>query len=382
MTFAAICVLISIGWFVRTFRYEGWDFRNNLWAPAYLLVHGESPYRISILFDGGNAVWFPQVVGMFFPLGLLSQHQAANLWLIINVLMTMGLATFLMWRAKEGKPTPLVYGVALLGVFLFPPTIAHLVLGQVDLLLIAAILASAYMIERHHAVAAAFCLAFALTKPQLCFLVIPSALLSPILKGKWKEGLRLAGLMGVFVLALSIPLWVAEPSWIDDFVLNLRSNPDWLQPALFTQLQLRFGIQGFILWILVASSCLVLSIVLWTRLVPHRAVLWTMALTTIAAPYLWSWDFTLLLPVFVDTAMRITRTRAGLVLSSTWIATLFLSVWSRRFDNGDNRLWWLPFLMLLGLVWCLKLEPKVKREDASPMRRMWPTAGSTRRGKG
>jgi hypothetical protein len=368
VTFAAICVLISIGWFVRTFRYEGWDFRNNLWAPAYLLVHGESPYRISILFDSGNAVWFPQVIGVFFPLGWLSQHQAANLWLLINVLTTIGVTTFLVWQAKEGKPTPLVYGVALLGVFLFPPTIAHLVLGQVDLLLIAAILAGTYMIEKHDAVAAAFCLAFALTKPQLCFLVIPSALISPILKGKWKEGLQIAGLTGVFVLALTIPLWVAGSSWIDDFVWNLRSNPNWLQPALLTQLQLRFGLQGFILWILVASSCLALSIVLWTRLVPHRAVLWTMALTTIAAPYLWSWDFTLLLPVFVDTAMRLSRTRAGLVLFSSWVATLFFSVWSRRFDNGDNRLWWLPLMMLLGLVWSFALEHKPKLEAAPSIR--------------
>jgi hypothetical protein len=118
VTFTIILALMLAGWFIYTSRSTGWDFRNNLWAPAYLLIHGKSPYRISVLFDNSNAVWFPQIIGLFFPLGLLSEHQASNLWLIINVLTAICLTTFLLWQFKQIRPTSRIYGFVLLGVFL------------------------------------------------------------------------------------------------------------------------------------------------------------------------------------------------------------------------------------------------------------------------
>jgi hypothetical protein len=222
------------------------------------------------------------------------------------------------------------------------------------------------MIEKHNLLATAFGFAIALTKPQTCFLVVPSAFISVVLKGKWKHSLEVAALTGAFVFALTIPLWVVDSNWVNDFICNLRSNHDWLQPALLSQLQVRFGRQGLVLWFLVAISCLVLSTVLWIKLVPHRAVLWSMALTTVAAPYMWSWDFTLLLPLFVDTAGRLTKVHARLVLFLAWIATFLFSIWSRQFDKGDNRLWWLPFVMLLGLAVSLRLECKENSKCTPP----------------
>jgi len=365
--FAIILALTLAGWFICTYKFTSWDFRNNLWAPAYLLIHGKSPYRISVLFDNSNAVWFPQIIGALFPLGLLSQYQASNLWLLINVFAAMCLVIFLMRQPEQKKPTFLIYGFVLLGVFLFPPSVTLFTLGQVDFLLIATILTGTYMIEKHNTFIAALCFAIALTKPQICFLVIPSTFIALILARRWKYSLEIAALIGMFMFALTIPLWVVDSNWVKDFIWNLRSNPDWLQPALLTQLVIRFAHYGFILWLLVAIFCLALSTVLWIKLVPHQAVLWSMALTTIAAPYLWSWDFTLLLPLFVYTAARLTKIYARLVLFSTWVAIFFFSIWSRQFDKGDNRLWWLPLLMLLGLALSLILEYKNAIHPTPPL---------------
>jgi len=155
---------------------------------------------------------------------------------------------------------------------------------------------------------------------------------------------------------MTIPLWIFYVDWLKDFILNLRNLPNWWQPTLLYQLRTLFGDLGYILWSLVATACLVGCIVLWNKLPPHRAVLWSLALTTLAGPYLWSWDFTLLLPLLIDTSARLTNSYARFILFISWIASLFFSIWSYKFDDGDNRLWWLPLLMLLGLGISLFIE--------------------------
>lgn len=214
MAFAIILALTLAGWFIYTYKFTSWDFRNNLWAPAYLLIHGKSPYHISVLFDNSNAIWFPQIIGALFPLGLLSQYQASNLWLIINVFTVMCLAIFLMRRPEQKKTTFLIYGFVFFGVFLFPPSVTLFTLGQVDFLLIAAILTGTYMIEKHNTVVAALCFVIALTKPQICFLVIPSTFLALMLTGRWKYSLKIAAWIVIFMYALTIPLWVADSNWV------------------------------------------------------------------------------------------------------------------------------------------------------------------------
>jgi len=104
-----------------------WDFRNNLWAPSYLMIHGQSPYNIDLLFSNSNAVWMPMIIGIFFPLGLMPLQQASNLWLVINFLALL----FLIWISSSLRlPSRHFLFIAAITVFLFPPVITHLHLGQ------------------------------------------------------------------------------------------------------------------------------------------------------------------------------------------------------------------------------------------------------------
>ena len=353
---SAISTLILVCWFIVASKFVSWDFRNNLWAPAYLLIHRQSPYNISGLFSECTAVWFPQIIGVFFPLGLLSQNQASNLWLIINLLTITGLTYVLINQVKQKQANSLIFGIVLLGVLFYPATIVHLILGQVDFLLIAAMLIGVYGIEKHNAPLAALCFALALSKPQICLLVIPGAFIYCILNGKWKFSFLLVLLTGAFVIAMTIPLWVFDSGWVKDFISNVRSLPTWSQPTLLSQIKAHFGRQGYVMWFFVAIPCLVASTVLWNKYTPHLAALWSLGLTTIASPYLWSWDFTLLIPLFIYSAVRLTKVYTRLILFSCWAASIFLSIWSHQYDDGDNRLWWMPLLMLLGLGICILLE--------------------------
>jgi hypothetical protein len=55
------------------------DFYNELWGPAHLLVRGESPYDTSSLNADLPAVWPPMAIGVFAPLGWLSEKTASRL---------------------------------------------------------------------------------------------------------------------------------------------------------------------------------------------------------------------------------------------------------------------------------------------------------------
>jgi hypothetical protein len=360
---AIICALLLGYWYTEVLHFASGDFRNNLWAPAYLLLHGESPYHIQVLFSTNTAVWFPQIISLLFPLGLLSQKLASYLWMVLNLLAVFSITFHLTGKANRDGLKPLPTGFILIGVLFFPATLTHLSLGQIDFLLMAVLLAGAFTLEKGKTPATAICFALALTKPQICFLIIPCVFISLIIRRKWTHSLKLSLFTTVFALVMALPLWILYPGWSKDFILNLSGLPKWNQPSLLTQSQALLGGGGIIFWFLLAAACLAAGTYMWTRLPAQRAILWTLALTTIAAPYLWSWDFTLLLPLFIDTAARLTKGATRVVLISTWAAGFILSIWSYRFDTGDNRLWWLPLLMFLGLGICLFLERRGNQNE-------------------
>ena len=128
LTFLAFTSLILIGLFIIYFRYEpGWDFRNNLWAPSFLLVNGQSPYNLTVLYEMGSAVWMPVAVGIFWPLGYLPLQQASNLWWIFTLI---GLTSIVWLSSGYQRPPKHLFIITLILAFLFPSTISHFSLGQ------------------------------------------------------------------------------------------------------------------------------------------------------------------------------------------------------------------------------------------------------------
>ena len=87
-------ILLAAGvgaiWYLSTLQLIGGDLYNNLWGPARLLVHGQSPYDTGALLQPPGvswlpAVWLPMATGLLFPLGWLTVYQASQLWLIGSV---------------------------------------------------------------------------------------------------------------------------------------------------------------------------------------------------------------------------------------------------------------------------------------------------------
>lgn len=356
----SVIAFAIIFFFLYTTKLVSWDFRNNLWAPTYLIWHGESAYNINALFVDSNSIWFPQIIGLFFPLGLLSQYQAATIWLILNIVLILFIIWYSFRLGGSDKPNPLHIGVLILIVFLFPSTIRHLILGQVGILLTASIIIGTHAIERHQFTLGGFMFAIALVKPQQCILILPSVIVYLLLKRRvLQDTMKLIGATCFFSVLLTVPLWFSSSNWITDLLSNLQRNPIWAQPNLFSLLFNKFGIFGLIIWFILYLVILIISLQIWLKNKPTIAVLWSLALTTFISPYLWSWDFVLLLPLLVNTAIKLSNVISRLILFIFYVTSFVLSVITLQIaDATDVVLWWLPFTLMVGIIVSLIIDQR------------------------
>jgi hypothetical protein len=331
-------------WFVFTREFPTWDFRNELWAPAYLLVRGASPYNIQVLFPDGLAVWLPPAIGLFAPLGWLSLADAVRIWLCLSV---AAMAATVWLAAGSARPHPAGYVLSLTLALLFPATVAHLMLGQFSILATLLLLLAAYALGKGRSAVAGFCVALSLTKPQLAALALPGLLIGAYRQGGPRAVPGLLGWIAVWLLVLSAPLWLVYPAWPADFLLSVGRNQAWAHPSLAVLLPVHFGALGLALWLALAASSFAANAWLWARYPPARAVVWSLALTPLVVPYVWSWDFVLLAPLLVRTGFELHSRRARAVLLAGYLACYALLLWLQLAVTPDEFVrWWVPGFLL------------------------------------
>lgn len=362
---SGLAALVLVIYFSISAQFVSWDFSNNLWAPAYLITHGESAYNINLIFADSNSIWFPQIIGLFFFLGFLPQHLATNVWLILNIALLLALILYFLRQSSNNQKTPLYFGILALSVFLFPPTIRHLILGQVDILLIAALIAGVYSIEKKQLMLGGFLFALALVKPQHCIVVLPSVFIYLLFARRaWQDILKLFLATLFFVIFQTLPLWFGSLNWFVDFLLNLHRNPGWIQPNIFSMLYNRFGAIGFAFWMVIYVTIIVINFRIWLKNKPEKGVLWGLASTAIISPYLWSWDFVLLLPLFVDTAIRLENLPSKIILAAFYAICFFGSIFSLQGGAAsDEVLWWLPFVLIIGIVSSISVDKMLRQKE-------------------
>ena len=336
-------------WFVFTQKIVGWDFRNNLWGPAHLLTRGESPYDIKLLFDGSNSVWMPPIIGAFFPLGWLSKEIASNLWFMFNVILfvtTIGLSI-----PKRESPYPPGWLVAgLIALLLFPSLLSHLFLGQISIFTTCVLLIASHLtIQKKRFWLVGLLVVLSLAKPQLTPFV-----LSGIVIYLWDDKpalIRFIRASLLWAIMLTIPLWLAYPNWLEGFMSALQSNPVWAQPSSLTILRAVFNDFGFIVWGVLCGAGLILNLWLWRKYPPQIAVLWSLALTVILTPYVWSWDFVLLIPLLTWSYFSAEKRTAKLAWLAGYIMCwLFFFHIRTTTDNNDVHFWWYGWAMIAVIL--------------------------------
>jgi hypothetical protein len=342
----------------------GWDFRNNLWGPSHLLLTGRSPYRIDQLFDGSNSVWLPQVIGALFPIGALPLPGAIKLWAVI----TVGCLFALVGLSQQRRPSPLVLGGSVLAVMLFPPTVSHLILGQYSILTVFLCLLISRGLPTQRILWLGLGIALTLVKPQLMVLALPGLCVGMLRAHDEKNkthswltrvmpSIKLIFTAVGWCVLLTIPLWVAAPNWIEGLQWAFARNKTWVHPSTLEILRQWAGGAGTLLWVVLTGLAVVGTVWLWWRLPPPQAMPWTLALTLLVTPYVWSWDFVLLLPLLVQTLFR-SRTLWGRSVWFIGYGAIWWSITTSRLNAGtdfmvdDSVFWWIPaaVMLLVGIV--------------------------------
>jgi len=377
---AAVAVVATAGavGLMLKLDYLAWDFRNNLWGPAHLLIHGQSPYRIEALFDNSNAIWFPPAIGLFFPLAWLDLRWATNLWFLGNLLLGL---TILWWSRREESAPLSLSAVILLALIVFPPVLAHFILGQFGLLATFLLLTAAHFVARRRFLAAGLLLAVTLAKPQLAVLVAPGLAVACVRQGGKRGLLVYLGATILGTALLTVPLWLGYPAWMPDFLQALGRNSIWLQPTLFTMFRLAWGPVAQIVPVLFSLGLLVLTIWLWRRYPPVEAMPWTLGLTILATPYVWTWDLVLLLPLVFRSLFRqrswVARATWGFGYALCWSVMTWIRL---RTNNSDHRYFWLPWFIFLLILGGHLVENRFSPAGRQPLLRRTPPAACRPRG--
>lgn len=334
--------------FFREATLSSWDFRNNLYAPARLLVMGESPYAIrALLGDQGtpNAIWMPMVIGAFFPLGYLTEGQATAWWAMVSVVAYLLALVLVM----PPRPQPLKLLFALLAALLFPPWFGHLALGQFSVIAIVLLLLMTVQSKRLGLLG--ILVAVAAAKPQLIMLPIVGFAVY-IFRSEGIVGL-IKWLLYSLMASLLLAIWLVQPGWLSDFINNLRNNALWEHPSLFIWLRLQIGDSALVIWLISAIAIFIFNIQLWWKQAPKEALLWSFAFNAFLVPYVWSWDFVLLIPLFVYTifSAKTALQQAILVIGYAVFWAIFIYLRTQT-SNNDLFYWWVPtfFLVLIGTV--------------------------------
>ena len=334
------------------------DFYNNLWAPAHLLTKGESPYNTASLHPGLPALWMPTAVIFFSFLGFFSFDAAQQIWFLLNI---MGLAALLYLSIPNTRTFPVLLAGAFLAYF-FPPTINHFALGQVSILSALCLFGATKLIKKMPW-GSAFLLSLGMTKPQIGIFILFGIIIHQFQHDDIKALFSYLSKVFITTLALILPLFIVTPNWIPDFITSLQSNTSkWTHPSILSQLRIWTGNWSYFLWGLLLISLLWLIVKMWGTYQLHAALLWTLAITVLITPYVWSWDFVFLLPLFVY-IFSVANWKGRVILligyCIIWGSIAIIQT-SENFHN--SRFWWVP-LALITISAMPYFSPNIKKKE-------------------
>jgi len=366
---AAVALVIAFATLTPSPPVCSWDFRGSLWGPSYMLLHGQTPYSFETPYGPYPGIWMPQLIGAFFFVGWLPCWVAAKIWFLLEL---AGLFLMIWLTAGRKLPPPVLFGLCLLLIFLFPPVYIHFAIGQISIFITVLIMLVVFFSGEGHAQLTLrwwmpLFLAIALAKPQLGVLVYPGLLVGAYHRHGVSAALRLVLLTTGWVALLILPVALMDPGWLQGFLQVTLGNTNvlWDLPTLFVQLRLGLGAPGIWLWALIFLACLGFVLWLWLKRDAQTALLWSLALTPIATPYCSSWDFLLMAPLLLWLLLHLPSrlARAALVLGVLLADSGQIAMrWNTSISDGRN--WWVPPALLLVFLLALVLNKVTEKRSA------------------
>jgi len=330
------------------------------WSGFQLLLQGGDPYNYDQLSQYQKSLGYPNGPGpiyyspiLFFilaPILWLPLSIALGIWGVLNIALILGCVVA---SAKMSNLDLKPIEAATIGV-LFPACVLILYFSQVSALVCFSFLSSVYLLTRARPTLAGIALLPALLKPHLFFLaLIPMALQAGRLNIRFILGL--SGGIATMLLTLH---WL-RPGLIASH-LGADSNAlEWLGHSPISALRLLVGLEHsspLILAPAAVAAVVVLICALYKRIELTRDVPLLLCLSALLTPYIWIFDFIILLPA----VLRIYSTgRLGkqllLLLAAAW--------WSYGVFFGFT---WRSFIFSVAITLLLLLLPRMTTQEVSP----------------
>ena len=319
----AICLALASAaafYIVAHTHMENQDF-FSFWAAGKLVLAGLDPYSEmdwlrahqlagSTWLENPTFVYPLPVALLFVPLALLPLPSAATVWLVISQMLILG-AVVLTTAALDWRRARRFLPFLILGVCFFRPTIVTIANGQLSSLPLFATAAASYFWARGRWFWAGALIALIALKPTSAIVFLPAVCIWLL----WHRQFRgLAG-VGVTLFLLWSTTALVRPDWLFDWIAIGQSKVTYtwsytFPPTAWGWLSMltRLG-RGWTLYAAgVAAGAMLLA--LWITSRKPGEEQWLMIVGVVlptalfATPYLWNYDYVMLLaPIVAATAL-------------------------------------------------------------------------------
>lgn len=341
------------------------DFRAY-WSASSLLRQGLNPsdpaliYRVERELTGWREsypemTWNPPwLLVLLTPLTVLGFDRAAWWWMLINIALVF-VSAIVLWRFDAAKErTSRREWIGPLVAFAYSPTLIALIAGQVNILVLAGMVAYLFFRLRSHGTMAGIALALTTVKPQLVYITVPILVLDWLSQRKWRPVAAFA-LTLILLTGLALAL---RPGLVFEYgkTMGAAQLLEWETPTLGGVLHLTLG-WGWAK--LMGLAVLPVCVLAWWR---SRSA-WdvrtlvdiTVLLSVITAPFGWSYDFVmLLLPLSrivawaADGALRASEA-VGLAVVLVGADVL---MYVQRVETPSEVYYaWVPFVVILAYAY-------------------------------
>ncbi len=336
--FLALAVMLPVYWNIAILNEQRVDYINNgffkFWLAGRMTWTPAHPYSLED-WDAGHkqfgATWmdekrfaYPLPLALLVaPLGLLPIETAYILW---DFLAQILIAVCLLWLAThwEGLNRRLYVLFLLVAATLNGNIYLGLMTGTLAALFLAFLTLALFFLERKRDLLAGFFLALVILKPPLVTILVLLGLWL-LFSRRWRVigGMALGGFSLLVIGLLQDPQWLQKFLGTGDSLLGMRLGH---QPTIlsYTRLACAGDMSCAITWYALLALCLaaLFAFLLWkahSRLSALQVFSLALPLGVLLPPYIWSYDYTLLVIPIAYTAFEMVRRQKTYIY-----ATLFL----------------------------------------------------------
>ena len=345
------------------------DFAK-FWAGPRALLLGRDPYDARTWVDptlqlgatlinwpdhGSTPRYFGWAVLLMFPFGLLPLATAFAVWTVGGIAAAAAAIYALLRRTLKGHP--IAYTLVGMTLLASQPARLTVLLGQWGFVLTAALVAAVVWTRGGGSTRAGLSSVAFLAKPQLFVLTAPALAI-----WAWRRGQRrviaVAAAAGAAIVGLSL---VLLPLWPTAWIRDIASPGVSAEPQTTTLASVLYGFFGQPgIWV---AFAVIVGCAATAFAFDPRGDAWLAAwlsLSLVAAPYVWSYDQTLLVVPLVlgggVVARRSRRLATGVIITGTFILVVLTTVLAvvaarRNLESYSAVIPLLVFALLVAAMW-------------------------------